>query len=250
MGRMAYDVTEYATLAPSFFTRSPNRMPTGTNRPSEAFEAETAWFHIFKAMIESGDLARMDGSTIKVYLVIKAHTNFATGRAFPAIETIAMKAGISEPQVKRCLKALEAQGYIAKERQGRNNVYAFPKRPDPQQTMIRLKERPVTWVAGYIYVASNPAYPGLLKIGRTTQSVESRLRSLSSCTSAPAPFVLEYSVAVEDITLERDIHCALEKYRITPDKEFFRAPLETVVAVITQHIDALDELRPENRYHP
>lgn len=100
-------------------------MPTGTHRPSEALEAETTWFHIFKAMIESGDLARMDGSTIKVYLVIKAHTNFATGRAFPAIETIAAKAGISEPQVKRCLKALEAQGYIAKERQGRNNVYTL-----------------------------------------------------------------------------------------------------------------------------
>lgn len=100
-------------------------MTSTPTRQSEFFEAETTWFHIFKAMIESGDLARMDGSTIKVYLVIKAHTNFATGRAFPAIETIAAKAGISEPQVKRCLKALESQGYIAKERQGRSNVYTL-----------------------------------------------------------------------------------------------------------------------------
>ena len=47
----------------------------------ELFKAETAWFHIFKTMIDNGDVARMGPYAVTVYLVIKSHTNFATGRA-------------------------------------------------------------------------------------------------------------------------------------------------------------------------
>lgn len=94
-------------------------------RQSELFEAQTQWFHIFKAMIDSGDLARLPGSSVKVYMVIKAHTNFSTGQAFPGIETIAQKSGISVAQVKRELKTLEEFGYITKAKHGRNNVYTL-----------------------------------------------------------------------------------------------------------------------------
>jgi DNA-binding MarR family transcriptional regulator len=90
---------------------------------NELFEAETSWFHVFKAMIDSGDLATMSGSSVKVYLVIKAHTNFSTGRAFPAIETIAAKSGLSRSQVLRELKTLEAMGYLSKSKTGRHNEY-------------------------------------------------------------------------------------------------------------------------------
>jgi len=68
---------------------------------AELFSAETTWFHVFKDMIDSGDMARLDGSAIKVYLVVKSYTNFSTGRAFPALELIAEKAGLSERQVIR-----------------------------------------------------------------------------------------------------------------------------------------------------
>jgi DNA-binding transcriptional MocR family regulator len=94
-------------------------------KQAEIFEAETQWFHVFKAMIDSGELGRMDGSTVKVYLVVKAHTNFSTGRAFPALETVAEKSGLSLSQVQRCLKQLEKHGYISKEKKGRNNVYVL-----------------------------------------------------------------------------------------------------------------------------
>lgn len=91
----------------------------------EMFKAETQWFHLFKAMIESGDAAKMGPYAFTVYAVIKAHANFETGNAFPAIETIAAKSGISVPQVKRELKTLEACGYLTKKRQGRSNVYTL-----------------------------------------------------------------------------------------------------------------------------
>lgn len=91
----------------------------------ELFKAETTWFHVFRDMIENGDVAKMGPHAVTVYLVIKAHTNFSTGRAFPALETIVEKSGISESQVKRSIKTLEEFGYVSKEKKGRSNIYTL-----------------------------------------------------------------------------------------------------------------------------
>jgi DNA-binding transcriptional ArsR family regulator len=91
----------------------------------ELFKAETTWFHVFRDMVESGDVAKMGPHAVTVYLVIKSHTNFSTGRAFPALETIVEKSGVSIAQVKRELKTLEENGYISKEKKGRSNVYTL-----------------------------------------------------------------------------------------------------------------------------
>jgi DNA-binding transcriptional ArsR family regulator len=88
-------------------------------------EAETSWFHIFKAMIGSGDLARMGATAFAVYAVIKAHSHFRTGKSFPDIDTIARKAGISGRQVRRELTVLEQHGYLTKAKDGRHNVYTL-----------------------------------------------------------------------------------------------------------------------------
>jgi hypothetical protein len=98
---------------------------TKQEQSAELFKAETTWFHVFKDMIDNGDMAALDGSTIKVYLVIKSYTNFSTGRAFPAHDLIASKAGLSERQVIRCLLELEQAEYITKEKVGRHNVYTL-----------------------------------------------------------------------------------------------------------------------------
>jgi len=89
----------------------------------ELFKAETTWFHVFKDMIDNGDVAKMGPPATTVYLIIKAHTNFSTGRAFPAHETIALKTGLSVETVKRAISTLVEFGYISKEKSGRNNVY-------------------------------------------------------------------------------------------------------------------------------
>lgn len=91
----------------------------------ELFKAETTWFHVFRDMIENGDVAKMGPHAVTVYLVIKAHTNFSTGRAFPAVETIVEKSGISQRQVMRELKTLEEFGYVSREKKGRSNLYTL-----------------------------------------------------------------------------------------------------------------------------
>lgn len=92
----------------------------------ELLEAETTWFHIFRSMIGGGDVAKMGAGAFTVYAVIKYHTNFNTGKAFPSLETISGLSGISRRQVINELKILEEHGYITKTREGpRSNTYTL-----------------------------------------------------------------------------------------------------------------------------
>lgn len=93
-------------------------------------DAQTQWFHFFRDMVESGDLARMDGSVVKVYLTIKAYVNFNSGSAFPSIDTIAENSGMSNRQVIRAIDMLETMGYITKEKRGRSNIYTLREKID------------------------------------------------------------------------------------------------------------------------
>lgn len=77
---------------------------------------------------------------------------------------------------------------------------------------------------GIVYVLSNPAMPGIIKIGFTEkQDAEERAAELSRSTSVPMPFVIEYEQLVENpLQYERLIHARLDQYRISKDKEFFK----------------------------
>jgi DNA-binding transcriptional ArsR family regulator len=116
----------------------------------DLFKAETSWFHVFKDMIDNGDMARLDGSAIKVYLVVKSYTNFATGHAFPAVELVGEKAGLSRPQVMRCLKSLEDAGYITRGKSGRKNLYTLR-----EKVMINDADGRPQAVATWDYIPNN-----------------------------------------------------------------------------------------------
>lgn len=93
----------------------------------DLFEAKTTWFHVFRAMVEHGDVADMGPIPTTVYLVIKAYTSFQDGRAFPSIDTIVNKSGVSRRSVINALQILEEKGYLTKElvatKKGAHNVY-------------------------------------------------------------------------------------------------------------------------------
>lgn len=91
----------------------------------DLFKAETTWFHVFVSMIENGDVAKMGPYAVTVYLVVKAYTNWKTGKAFPSIDTIAEKSGISKRQVINSLSTLTENGYIDKSKVGRKNSYTL-----------------------------------------------------------------------------------------------------------------------------
>jgi hypothetical protein len=88
---------------------------------------------------------------------------------------------------------------------------------------------------GYIYILTNPSMPGLLKIGKTTNSVGERAAELSSVTGIPTPFVVEYQWNTSDCdTAEARAHKRLAGWRCNQDREFFRLPLEQAINIVSE----------------
>ena len=74
---------------------------------------------------------------------------------------------------------------------------------------------------GTVYLLSNPAMPGIYKIGLTRRSVGSRIESLRS-TSLPLDFVSICEVGSEyALQLEKFIHRKLKSNRVSRNREFF-----------------------------
>lgn len=84
-----------------------------------------------------------------------------------------------------------------------------------------------------VYVLTNPAMPGLIKIGKTTQlEVEDRMKQLYG-TGVPVPFNCAFACQVRDATeVERALHVAFGANRINPNREFFKIEAERVIAIL------------------
>lgn len=94
-----------------------------------------------------------------------------------------------------------------------------------------------------IYVLTNEAMPGLVKIGLTTDSVESRLTQLSTASGVPLPFECYFAAEVQDSgKLEKTLHQLFSESRINPKREFFKVDPEKVVLAIS--IGGFKEITP------
>lgn len=94
-----------------------------------------------------------------------------------------------------------------------------------------------------IYVLTNEAMPGLVKIGRTTDSIESRISNLSTGTGVPLPFECYFAAEVSDCSmLEKKLHQLFSEGRINPKREFFKIDPEKVVLAIS--IGTFKEVTP------
>ena len=84
-----------------------------------------------------------------------------------------------------------------------------------------------------IYVLTNPAMPGLVKIGKTTQQeVDGRMKQLYG-TGVPVPFDCAFACQVKDAyEVEKALHFAFGNTRINPNREFFKIEAERVVSVL------------------
>lgn len=83
-----------------------------------------------------------------------------------------------------------------------------------------------------IYVLTNEAMEGLVKIGRTSTSVEQRIKELDN-TSIPLPFQCFYAGEVTDSAfVESHLHQAFSDKRVRNNREFFRIDPNQVKAAI------------------
>jgi hypothetical protein len=96
---------------------------------------------------------------------------------------------------------------------------------------------------GRVYVLSNKAMPGLLKIGYTMNTVEGRVKELSSSTGVPSEFIIEYQVECRDAaSVEALVHESLINSRHNNSREFFSISLEDAVSEIRKNIkEIIDE---------
>jgi T5orf172 domain-containing protein len=82
---------------------------------------------------------------------------------------------------------------------------------------------------GYLYILSNPAMPGLLKIGLTTRTVPDRVAELSAATGVPSAFAVEaYFESSDPQEHEKAVHRKLQNRRVA-GKEFFRVSLDEAI---------------------
>lgn len=89
---------------------------------------------------------------------------------------------------------------------------------------------------GWVYVARNECSADpVFKVGQTKVSPVMRVERLSSSTSVYRPFDLVYFVHVADRDrAESHVHQALAASRVNQAKEFFEAPLMTVVRALDE----------------
>jgi hypothetical protein len=86
---------------------------------------------------------------------------------------------------------------------------------------------------GIIYLLTNPAMPGIVKIGKTTQEdVKVRMQQLYQ-TGVPLPFECVYAATVNNIDdVERALHVAFSPNRLNPKREFFEIEATQAIAII------------------
>lgn len=165
------------------------------------FQAETTWFHIFRHMIESGDMAKMGAAAFAVYAAVKAYCNWSTGMSFPKIELICEKTGLSKSQVIRSLKTLESMGYISVERQGRRNSYTLR-----EKIVIQDQEGRPAAEAGWDYLPS------------TVEAARAELKRFIMSGEAEGAKIVNIESLTINVNVQNVIQGDGHQYNVDPDK--------------------------------
>ena len=80
-----------------------------------------------------------------------------------------------------------------------------------------------------VYILTNPTMPGIVKIGRTTQGVKTRMDQLNT-TGVAQPYVCFYASHVgDDVAIEKLMHETFAAYRVNKRREFFEISPQKVM---------------------
>lgn len=107
----------------------------------------------------------------------------------------------------------------------------FQLRRDDRLGTMSMSEQ----TSGYLYILTNDAMPGLVKVGKTYVGTEGRAKQLSGATGVPFSFKVfkEYAVTQCDAA-ERRAHMVLEKVVGRPNerREFFIGTPENIAEIL------------------
>lgn len=96
----------------------------------------------------------------------------------------------------------------------------------------------------YVYILTNEAMPGYIKIGLTDKPITERVLGLDN-TSVAVPFQCYYAARVDDNQKnEKALHTAFGDFRVRPNREFFKMDPYKVKAIL--EVLALEDVTPKN----
>ena len=102
----------------------------------------------------------------------------------------------------------------------------------------RTREKRISETLNYIYVLSNKSYPGVFKIGWTSNLPEERAEQLSADTGVIYPFKVEFYKQFKNAEkIEKKIHRKFKLLRLRNNKEFFKINIK----VVKNYINEIDE---------
>jgi hypothetical protein len=91
---------------------------------------------------------------------------------------------------------------------------------------LRASDVPAnTGTTGWVYVLSNYAIPGCVKIGYTAKGLHDRIRKLQGQTANPGLFLLELFYRTESVQQhEAGVFEVMKEFRWNRKREFFAGP--------------------------
>ncbi len=92
---------------------------------------------------------------------------------------------------------------------------------------------------GFVYCLSNPALPGLYKIGHTLRSPHERARQLSSTGVPDEFFVMGYIEIESPEWWDHRFHLCLARFRSNDKREFFRCDVADIAPLFLRNGHAL-----------
>ena len=101
-------------------------------------------------------------------------------------------------------------------------------------------------MAGFIYIMSNPAFPDLIKIGKSAKDPTKHRKSELYETGVPQPFKVEYYAFVEDEDyLEQRVHSYFNTQRPNKNREFFSVGCAEAIDTIRKLSDPYSKIKYE-----
>jgi len=96
----------------------------------------------------------------------------------------------------------------------------------------------------FVYILTNEAMPGIIKIGLTDRPVSERVLGLDN-TSVAVPFQCYYAARVDNNQrIERALHTAFGDFRVRPNREFFK--LDPYKVKVILEVLAIEDVTPKN----
>jgi hypothetical protein len=87
----------------------------------------------------------------------------------------------------------------------------------------------------WVYILTNPAIPGMIKIGYTRLDPFERAIQVSRGTGVPMGYEVEWAYkCYKGERIEREVHKYFKKERVSPTREFFRVTLDEAKQIIEQ----------------